>query len=278
MRGSMSLKRLLLRFAVIVALLYLLACIALYTMQRSLLYFPQPMLAAPDAQTISIPSGSKTLQGWVVNPGQPHALMYFGGKGERVERDVDFFRSTLPGYSVYLVPYRGYGPNEGEPTEAGLYADALVEYAWVRARSAHVAAMGRSLGTGVATYVASTREVEMLVLVTPYDSVLNIARSRYPMFPVSLILKDRYESWRRAGSIKARALVVLASDDQAVPRSNSDVLIYHFRPKPDVIVIPHSGHNNLSNSAVYAHAIADFMRVSTVVKAAALPATPSPQH
>ena len=274
MRGPIPLKRLLLRFAVIVALLYLLACVALYTMQRSLLYFPQPMLAAPDAQTISIPAGNKTLHGWVVNPGQPHALMYFGGKGERVERDVGFFRSTLPGYSVYLVPYRGYGPNAGEPTEAGLYADALVEYAWVRARSAHVSVMGRSLGTGVATYVVSTREVEMLVLVTPYDSVLNIARGRYPMFPVSLILKDRYESWRRAGSIKARVLIVLADGDTAVPRSNSDALIDYFRPKPDVIVIPHSGHNNLSNSAVYAQAIADFMRVSAVMP----PATPSPQH
>ncbi len=272
MREPVSLKRLLLRLAIAAALLYLLACSALYAMQRSLLYFPRPMTTAPDAQAVSIPAGGATLHGWIVNPGKADAVMYFGGKGERVELDVGFFRSTLPGYSVYLVPYRGYGPNAGQPSEAGLYADALAEYAWVRTRNTHVSVIGRSLGTGVATYIASTRDVEKLVLVTPYDSVLNIARGRYRMFPVSWILEDRYESWRRAGSIKARVLVVLASEDHAVPRSNSDVLIDHFHPNPDVVVVPHSGHNNLSNSAVYAQAIAGFMRAP----AAMPPATAVP--
>jgi len=243
-------------------------------MQRSLLYFPQPMLAEPDAQGISIPADGKTLHGWVVNPGQVEAVIYFGGKGERVERDVGFFRTTLPTDSVYLVPYRGYGPNAGTPTEAGLYADALAEYAFVRARHAHVSLAGRSLGSGVAAWLASKRGIEKLVLITPYDSVLNIASARFPMFPVSLLLEDRYESWRRAGSIHARVLVVLAENDHAVPRASSDALIEHFHPKPEVVVIPRAGHNNLSNSPIYAQAISGFMH-----PAAEIPSTnPSPQH
>ncbi len=269
-----SVKRFLLRFAIAIVLIYLLACIALYTVQRSLLYFPQPMIAAPDAQSISIPANGNLLHGWVVNPGQPDAIIYFGGNGERVERDVDFFRTMLPSYSVYLVPYRGYGPNAGEPTEAGLYADALAEYAWVRARHAHVAVMGRSLGTGVATFLASRGAVARLVLVTPYDSIANIAQDRYRIFPIPLLLKDRYESWRRAGSIKAPVLIVLADGDQVVPRGNSDVLIDHFHPKPTVVVIPHANHNNLTNSATYVQAIEGFMRVSV----AATPAIPVPQR
>jgi len=259
------LKRWLLRLAIAVALLYALAGIALYTLQRSLLYFPSPLTLTPDAPGIAIPANGNVLHGWVVNPGQRDAVIYFGGKGEHVERDVDFLREALPGYSVYLVPYRGYGPNAGRPTEAGLYSDALTVYAFVRARHAHVSLISRSLGTGVATYVASNRDVDKLVLITPYDSVLNIARARYPMFPVALLLKDRFESWRHADAIHAQVLVVLAENDHAVPRSNSNTLIAHLHPRPTVVVIPRAGHNNLSNSPLYAQAIGNFMRAPAAI-------------
>ena len=261
MRQPISLLRLLKRFAIAVACLYLLAGVALYFMQRSLLYYRLPLLFQPDAQAIQIPAKEITLHGWVVNPGQSQALIYFGGKGESVERDVGLFRNAAPGYSVYLVPYRGFGPNAGEPTETDLFADALVVDDWVHARQPRVSVMGRSLGSAIATWVASRRPTDKLVLVTPFDSVLNIARERYPMFPVALFLKDPYESWRYAESVKAKVLVVLASNDQVVPRANSDALVEHFPVKPEVVVIPHSGHNNIHNSTAYAPAIADFMRV-----------------
>ncbi|HEV2606989.1 MAG TPA: hypothetical protein VGT79_03295 [Xanthomonadaceae bacterium] len=261
MREPISLWRQLKRLAIAVACLYLLAGVGLYSMQRSLLYYRLPLLFKPDAQDIQIPAKGVTLHGWVVNPGQSEALIYFGGKGESVERDVGLFRKAAPECTVYLVPYRGFGPNAGEPTESNLFADALVVDDWVRAHHPQVTVMGRSLGTGIATWVASQRPTDKLVLVTPFDSILNIARERYPVFPVALFLKDRYESWRYAESVKARVLVVLASDDQVVPRAHSEALMAHFPSKPDVVVIPHSGHNDIHNSTAYAQAIADFMRV-----------------
>ena len=261
MREPILLTRLLKRFAIVAVVLYVTACGALYVMQRSLLYDPHRLLFKPDAQDIAIPAEGGALHGWVVDPGKPEALIYFGGKGESVERDVEFFRAELPTYSVYLVPYRGYGPNAGEPTEAGLFADSLAVYAWVHAKHPHVCVMGRSLGTGIATWVASKRDVDRLVLVTPYDSILNIARERYPIFPVALFLKDRYESWLYAESVKADVLVVLADGDEVIPRAHSDALMTHFGVKPEVVVVPHAGHNNLNHSTVYAQAIERFMRV-----------------
>jgi len=274
MREPISLWRLLKRFAIVVACLYLLAGAGLYSMQRSLLYYRLPLLFNPDAKDILIPANGVALHGWMVNPGQSQALIYFGGKGESVERDVGLFRDAAPGSTVYLVPYRGFGPNAGEPTESTLFADALVVDEWVRAQHPHVSFMGRSLGTGIATWVASQRPTDKLVLVTPFDSILNIARERYPMFPVELFLKDRYESWRYAESVKAKVLIVLASDDQVVPRANSEALMSHFPVKPEVVVIPHSGHDNIHNSAVYAPTIAQFMRIPAEV-----PIEPQvPQH
>jgi pimeloyl-ACP methyl ester carboxylesterase len=274
MRETISLTRLLKRFAITIVVLYISSCSVLYVMQRSLLYDPHPLLFSPDAQNLTIPAQGVALQGWVVNPGKPEALIYYGGKGESVERDVAFFRTTLPDCSVYLVPYRGYGPNPGSPTEAGLFADALVVYAWVHTKHTRVSVMGRSLGTGVATWVASERDVDRLILVTPYDSIVNVARERYWMFPVALFMKDPYESWRYAGSIKARILVVLAEHDDVIPRAHSDALMAHFPTKPEVVVVPHSNHNNLHHGAVYAQAIEGFMGV----QAATPPATPAPQH
>ncbi|HTA66493.1 MAG TPA: alpha/beta hydrolase [Xanthomonadaceae bacterium] len=256
----MSLKRIFLGLIVASALAYVSLGVLLYAMQDAVLYHPQPLSFEPDATAITIPAPSGVLHGWVVDPGQPDAVIYYGGNGEAVERDADFFRATLPDRSVYLVPYRGYGPNPGKPSEAAIEADELAVHDFVHARHAHVSLIGRSLGTGIATFVAAHRPVERLVLVTPYDSILEIARARYGIFPVSLLMKDRYESWRNADAIEEPALVLLGADDEVIPRANSDALIAHLHPKPIVVVIPHAGHNDLSDSPLYAQAIADFMR------------------
>ncbi len=272
MRRPIPLRRLLLLFVVAIGLAYVAACLALYTRQESLLYFPRPLMEVPDAQPVMITADGRVLHGWVVNPDQPDAVIYFGGKGERVERDVAFFRSNLPDRSVYLVPYRGYGPNPGEPTEAGIATDSLAVFDFVHAHHASVALIGRSLGSGVAASVAAQRPIDRLVLITPFDSLLNIARARYWIFPVSLLLRDRYESWRSAELIKAPVLVVMAAEDTVVPRASSDALIAHFHDRPQLVVILHAGHNNLSNSPDYATSIAQFMHEPV----ATIPAIPDP--
>jgi len=259
MARPISLKRIATRILKVVALAYVAIAVLLYLMQGSITYHPSPLQFEPDAQALTVAGRTGPLRGWVVNPGKPEAVVYFGGNGERLEYDVDMFRALLPDRSVYLVPFRGYGPNKGTPSEPGIEADALAVFDFAHSQHAKIAVVGRSLGTGVATYVAAHRPVERLVLVTPYDSILNIARDRYGIFPVSWMLRDRYESWRNADSIKAPTLVLLASNDNAVPRANSDALIAHFGTRPGIVVIEHADHNNLSNSPFYREAIQDFL-------------------
>ncbi len=274
MQASVSLKRWSLLLLIASVLAYALLCGLLYALQRDVLYHPSPLLFEPDAPGITIRGATGVLHGWVVNPGRQQAVIYFGGNGESVERDVEFFRAILPNESVYLVPYRGYGLNTGKPSETGIEADALAVFDFVHSRHEQIALFGRSLGSGVATYVAARRPITRLILATPYDSILNIARDRYGIFPVSVLLRDRYESWRNAETIDKPVLVLLGANDEVVPRANSDALIAHFRAKPFVVVTPRAGHNNLSNSPIYTKAIADFMHDP----AAAPTATPSPQH
>ena len=54
---------------------------------------------------------------------------------------------------------------------------------------------GRSLGTGMATYVASKNSPKQLILETPYYSIIDVAASRFPMFPLEKFLKYKFPSF-----------------------------------------------------------------------------------
>lgn len=240
------------------AALYLFCSGFLYFKQRQLLYYPTPP-SQHEATNLTFPVNGLVLRGWAVNPGQPRAVLYFGGNGEAVERNADFFRTALPGRTVYLIPYRGYSGNPGSPTEADLYADALSQFDQLRRRHGSIALIGRSLGSGVATYVAAHRPAERLVLVTPYDSIQRIAQAHYPWLPVGLLLEDKYESWRRAPSISIPTLVLIAGNDSIIPRTHSDNLLTAFRRQPEVWVLEGAGHNDISTFADYARRLQEFL-------------------
>ena len=173
---------------------WLLLCILLFASQRSFIYYPVPESKPAGAQSIRLRSGDADLKIWVVPRAGPRAILYFGGNGEDVAFNLAGFASAFPGHSLYLVNYRGYGGSSGAPTEAGLEADAVAAFDHLRKTHAEISVIGRSLGSGVATYLASVRPVHRLVLVTPFDSLVNVARGQMKLFPVVLLLRDRFES------------------------------------------------------------------------------------
>jgi pimeloyl-ACP methyl ester carboxylesterase len=236
-----------------VALVYAGVCAAMFFGQRSLIYFPVPDELPAGAQRIELAAGDATLQVWARPLPGKDALIYFGGNQERVGRNFTRFAALLPRHSLYLVNYRGYGGSTGAPTEAALFADALAVYDHVLARHADVAVAGRSLGTGVAVYVASQRAVGRLALVTPYDSIENVARGRYPFLPVSWLLLDKFDSGSRAAQVRAPTLVVLGEHDGVIARERSDALIAKFAAgQARVEVVRGAGHNDLDYDALLA--------------------------
>ena len=236
-------------------------CTWMYAKQRELLYLPQSTKADATQTDFGIARNGVMLNGWLVNIGQPNAVLYFGGNAERIEDRRKDFSRWFPQASTYLVPYRGYGANEGTPSEADILDDALAVFDQVQARQpgARIVVIGRSLGSAVASYVASKRPVGKLVLVTPFDSMANVAQSHYPWLPVRWLLQDRYDQARYLTGYRGPLLIVRAGRDDVVPPESTNQLIASLKLQPQVLDLPHADHSSVATDRTYARALATFV-------------------
>jgi pimeloyl-ACP methyl ester carboxylesterase len=218
----------------------------LYINQRSILYYPTPKVDHPFKE-LTFNNESESIKVIVLNQGRTKSIIYFGGNGEAVAGNVTDFEYLFPAHTIYLVNYRGYGGSTGVPEEEGIYSDALYIFDQVKQNHDTVSIIGRSLGTGVATLVASVRELDKLTLVTPFDSIQNIAQDTFPIFPMSLLIKDKYDSLSRVKDIKVPTLILIAELDEVIGRKFSMNLASAFNPEQLTLeVIRGAGHNTIS--------------------------------
>lgn len=122
-----------------------------------------------------------------------------------------------------------------------------------------VVLMGRSLGTGVAVHVASERPVRGVILVTPFDSLVNVAKKHYPVFPVSLLMRHRFDSISLAPSLRMPMLALVAGEDEIIPESCSMNLASAWEGPGETVVIKGAGHNDISMHREYWEAINGFL-------------------
>ncbi|MEA2047458.1 MAG: alpha/beta hydrolase [Campylobacterota bacterium] len=233
--------------------------IYLYLNQRAFLYYPTPRFTTP-FEEMKLQNDGECINVIVLNKGEENAILYFGGNAESIAKSSKHIASQFPRLTIYLMDYRGYGSSTGIPTEEGFYSDALRLYDTVKSKHSNISIGGRSLGSGIATYVAACREVSKLVLITPYDSVLNVAQGRFPIYPISLLLKEKYDSLDRVKDIKAKTLVVIAELDRVIPRERTQKLIEAFDwAQLDVIEIPDRGHIDISSDEKYDQIMREFI-------------------
>lgn len=236
---------------------YLCACLALFLFQRSLIYYPprSASLQAPRVSTLALPGANVKVS---ERPrAGAKAVLYLGGNAEDVSSSLPLLEQAFPDHALYLMHYRGYAGSSGKPTERDLVADALALFDQVAATHPDVVLIGRSLGTGVAVQVASQRPVAKLVLVTPYDSIEEIAARQFRYFPVRWLLQDSYRSGRYAPRITAPTLVLAAEHDEVIPGWSTQLLLSRFAPGVATMrVVRGVGHNTISGAPDYLTALA----------------------
>lgn len=243
-------------FLLMAAAAYALACLGLYLMQRSLIFFPQPRRSGDDAGMLTLAVEGARLQVSTRQQGAAEAVIYFGGNAEDVSGSLPGLAAAFPAHALYLQHYRGYGGSSGKPTQAALFADALALFDLVHARHPKVIVVGRSLGSGVALHLASRRPAARLVLVTPYDSIAELAARQFPYFPVRWLLTDKFESWRDAPQVSVPTTIIAAEHDEVIPRASSELLMSRFgKGVAQYVVISQSGHNTISEHPDYGMAL-----------------------
>lgn len=254
------------------AVLWAVSAFCLWRWQEKLIFFPRstPADAARDLADMQISitaADGATLRGWQ-HPGNAAAaatdcklLIYFGGNSEEVSHHLseNGARFSCP---QWYINYRGFGHSDGTATAAAMRADALqiVDAAMQKLNltAADICVFGRSLGTHMAAHIAANRPLKKLIMVTPFDSALNVARTRYPIFPVATLLRHRFDTLAAAATVTAPTLFLLAETDRVVPAARSENLIAHWRAPYLLLRPPHTTHN-LMETPEYWRAVNDFL-------------------
>jgi len=242
-------------------IVYVAMCFLLFIFQRQMIYFPTSEVSVPGAAYTVLDTGEVRIKVWTLNPGKEKALIYFGGNAENVAYNIDDFGTLFADRTVYLVNYRGYGGSSGSPHEEGFYSDALLAYDHFTKQHTALCVMGRSIGAAVATYLASKRDVDKIILVTPFDSAVNVGKKIYWFFPMGLILKERLDSAGRAEKITTETLIIAAANDRIIPYEHTRNLVKAFtKTEVEVATLDGTGHNTVHLHPDYRKIIAAFMR------------------
>lgn len=257
-------------FAKIIFLLFSTCLVALYFFQGKMIFYPQKISGQARQNfkeyDITIESQGVLLHGWFVNRGvsfKKPLIIYYGGNAEEVScnlLDMDKINTD----SFLFMNYRGYGESQGRPGEENLLNDALNIFDYIVNKEniapEHIVLMGRSIGTGVACHVAHKRKVASLILVTPFDSLVNVAKKHYPIFPVNYLLKHRFESMVLAPAIKRPMLAVIGTSDDIIPNKNSLNLVEQWAGPVTIVLIENASHNDISMYDRYWTSINDFLK------------------
>ena len=240
-------------------LLYLSIALILYVSQRKMLYFPTVKNAIVADQQIMLDINGQQLQAWRVNPGKSQLMLYFGGNAEAVEENISEFSQIFPDYTLYLIAYRGYGASTGSPNEKALNQDALAIYDQLVNDYENISVMGRSLGSGVAVNLGANRKIYKMILITPFDSILRVAQEIYWMFPLSILLTDKFESWRKVQHINSQSLLLIAEHDKVIPAMHGINLAKYFpSDTTEVKIIKGAHHNTIGQFQTYRQALVQF--------------------
>ncbi len=201
---------------------------------------------------LDTPDGLR-LFGWFVpartSGASPVLLWCHGNAGNIINRLHNLVALHRIGLSVFLFDYRGYGLSTGQPTEAGLYQDALTAYSYLaetrRMPPHRLVIFGRSLGAAVAGTVASRKPAAGLILESCFPSVAAVAREYYFGLPADWLLTSRFDLSAQLPAITMPLLFVHGDRDEIIPIELGKKVYEAANAPKSFYEVRGAGHNDL---------------------------------
>ena len=148
-------------------------------------------------------------------------IIYFHGNAGTLDNRIhklNHFKDM--DVNFLIIAWRGFSGNQGSPSEKGLYMDGQSAVNWALKKGVieeDIILYGESLGTGIATELAQHKNFAGVILETPFTSMINAAKNFYPYIPVNLLLKDRFENFKKIKNINSPVLIMHGEQDTIVP-------------------------------------------------------------
>lgn len=171
---------------------------------------------------------------------------------------VDF---TIRGWDVIMIDYRGFGKSKGKRTEQTMKEDALFIYHKIKEKveEKYIIIYGRSLGTGLATKVASMNNPRMLILACPYYSMSNNVKRYMPFLPTGLVMRFSMPTYKWMKYVKCPIKIIHGTNDRVIPMKSS-VRLSKINPKlTRLYPIIGGGHKNLHNYEGYHRSLKEIL-------------------
>ncbi len=242
---------------------YLLMALALFLLQENLLFRSQRL--SPDyVFNISIPhkeillpvNNRKNLsivQFTVPDSVCKGVVLYFHGNKKNIERYAPFANNfTDNHYEVWMIDYPGFGKSTGKRSEQIMYEDASLLYQMARSRFSKdsIVIYGKSLGTGVASWLASVKDCKSLVLETPYYSMDALLHHYTKIFPVNWLSKYHFPTYRYFEKIEVPVILFHGTNDGVIPYNHS-LRLAKKNKRAKLIPVEGGRHNDLNHFSLF---------------------------
>ena len=212
-----------------IIIIYLFLLDILFIFQRNLMYHPQENNYFGDKLEVEIEKVNITtidninLLGWFHKKdlNKFKTIIYFHGNAGTLDNRIyklNHFKDMEVNFLI--IAWRGFSGNQGSPSEKGLYIDGQSAVNWALKQGViedDIILYGESLGTGIATEIAQHKNFAGVILETPFTSMISAAKEFYPYIPVNLLLKDRYENFKKIKNINSPILIMHGEQDTIVP-------------------------------------------------------------
>ncbi len=274
----MEVLRMLLWPIIVVAGVFVLACVVLYFLQTRLIFYPTREFATTPSR-LQLPyedvyinvTAKERVHGWYFPAGNPDnirdgpVVLFCHGNAGNVSHRLETAELVLHlGASILLFDYRGYGKSDGSPSEENVYTDAEACYNWLAeqkgVRPENIILFGRSLGGVVAIELARRVRCRGLVVESSFTSAVELGRKMFPLFPIKYLLRFKFDSIGKIRSVTCPLLVTHSPGDELIPLEMGRRL-FDAANEPKQFVALRGGHNEreyLADTA-YMRALGDLI-------------------